>query len=69
MSTLSYHRAGIHVRATTVQPGTALSFASGSEVKKIVKAGRWFSLAGLVPAAGLQPPDEFNVERPKNTAF
>jgi hypothetical protein len=53
-------------------PGTALSSASGSEIKRItagVKARRWFSLPGLVrrPAFTLLVHSISNEK--KNTAF
>jgi hypothetical protein len=53
-------------------PGSALFSDSESAIKRItagVKACRWFSRVRIGPATGLHPPDVFNVERKKNTAF
>jgi hypothetical protein len=49
-------------------PGTALSSAGGSEIKRItagVKARRWVLPARIDPATGLHPSGVFNIEREK----
>jgi hypothetical protein len=47
-------------------PGSALSFVSGSAIKRItagVRACRWVLPARTVPATGLHPPGRFVFER------
>jgi hypothetical protein len=53
-------------------PGSILSFASGSAIKRItagVRAAAGSLSAKIAPATGPHPPGVFIVERKKKTAF